>query len=93
METFTLSWRKVHTQNTKRVRKQNHESEKRERGVKEDSSFRLHAPENAVAKLAVPILLEHGTPTISVEIEGYVEEPNVGYRLQLIDHAARHIEK
>ena len=45
------------------------ESGKRERGVKEDSSFRLNAPENTVTKLAVPILLEHGTPNISVEIE------------------------
>jgi len=38
--------------------------------VKEDSSFRLNAPENAVTKLTVPILLEHGTPTISAVIEG-----------------------
>jgi len=52
------------------VRKENHESGKRERGVKEDSFFRLNAPENAVTKLTVPILLEQGTPTISAEIEG-----------------------
>ena len=51
------------------MRKENHESGKRKRGVKEGSSFRLNAPENAVRKLTVPILLEHGTPTISAEIE------------------------
>jgi hypothetical protein len=34
------------------------------------SSFHLSAPETAVGKTKVPILLEHGTPTISVEIEG-----------------------
>ena len=53
------------------MRKEN-ESGKHEGGVKEDSSFRLNAPENAVTKLTVPvpILLEHGTPTISAIIEG-----------------------
>jgi hypothetical protein len=38
--------------------------------VKDDRSFRLHAPENAVDKPKVPTMLEHGTPTISVEIVG-----------------------
>jgi hypothetical protein len=38
--------------------------------VNEDSSFHLNLPENAVKRPKVPILLEHGTPTISVEIEG-----------------------
>jgi len=64
-----LFGRKVHTQKRKGVRKENHESGKRERGVKEDT-FRLNAPENAVTKLTVPILLEHGTSTTSAEIEG-----------------------
>jgi len=62
--------RNVHTQNRKGVRKENQEARKRERVVKEDSSFRLNAPENAVTKVTVPILLEHGTPNISAEIEG-----------------------
>jgi len=44
-------------------------SGKRERGVKEDSSFHLNAHENAVKISAIP-MLEHGTPTFSVEIEG-----------------------
>ena len=52
------------------MRKENQEARKRERVVKEDSSFRLNAPENAVTKVTVPILLEHGTPNISAEIEG-----------------------
>ena len=69
-ETFALFGRKVHTQNKKGVRKENHESGKRERGVEEGSSFPLNAPENAVTKLMVPILLEHGTRTISAEREG-----------------------
>ena len=38
--------------------------------MNEDSSFHLIAPDNAVAKSTVCVLLEHGTPTISVEIEG-----------------------
>ncbi len=38
--------------------------------MNEDSSFHLNAPDNAVVKSAVCVLLEHGTPTISVEIEG-----------------------
>jgi len=67
-EIFTLLGRKVHTQNKKGVRKEYHESGISERGLKEDSSFRLNAPEIVVTKLTVPILLEHGTPTISAEI-------------------------
>jgi hypothetical protein len=38
--------------------------------VTEDSSFHLTLPENAVKRSKVPILLQHGTSTISVEIEG-----------------------
>ena len=37
--------------------------------MNEDSSFHLNAPDNAVVKSAVFVLLEYGTP-ISVEIEG-----------------------
>ena len=59
----------------KGVPKENHESGKRKTEVKEDSSFCLNAPENAVMKPVVPILLEHGTPTISVEIEGMSRSP------------------
>ena len=39
-------------------------------GVEDDSSFHLTTPENAVKELTVPLLLEHGTPSISVEMEG-----------------------
>jgi len=52
------------------VRKENRESGKRERGVNDDSSFRLNVSENAVSTHTVPIILEHGTPTISADIEG-----------------------
>jgi len=40
------------------------------RGVKEDSSSRLKAPENAVTRPVVSVQLEHGTPFIWVDIEG-----------------------
>ena len=62
--------RKVHTKNEQGVRKENRESGKRERGVNDDSSFRLNVSENAVSTHTVPIILEHGTPTISADIEG-----------------------
>ena len=52
------------------MRKENRESGKRERGVNDDSSFRLNVSENAVSTHTVPIILEHGTPTISADIEG-----------------------
>jgi hypothetical protein len=39
-------------------------------GVKDDSSFHFSVPENAARKVSVPATLEHGTPKISVEIEG-----------------------
>lgn len=38
--------------------------------MNEDSSFHLNAPDSAVVMCTVSILLEHGSPTISVEIEG-----------------------
>jgi hypothetical protein len=41
-----------------------------ERGANEDSSFRLIASDNAVAKSSFAMQLEHGTPTIEVEREG-----------------------
>jgi hypothetical protein len=40
--------------------------------VKEDSSSRLEATVNAVTRPAVSVALEHGTPSISVLIEGKV---------------------
>ena len=40
------------------------------RGVKEDSSWRLVTPENAVVAKAVPMLLERGTPSLTLDIEG-----------------------
>ena len=43
---------------------------KRQRGVKEDSSCRLVTPENAVVAKAVPMLLERGTPSLTLDIEG-----------------------
>ena len=45
---------------------------KRVRGETEDSSLHLYAPENAVKRPTVSILLERGAPSISVEIEGRV---------------------
>jgi hypothetical protein len=36
----------------------------------EDSSFYLIASKTAAGETKVPILLEHGTPNISVEIQG-----------------------
>jgi hypothetical protein len=38
--------------------------------VSEDSSLRLCPSDNAVEKIMVSVLLEHGTPSVSVEIEG-----------------------
>jgi hypothetical protein len=52
------------------VQEENHESGKRVRGVIEDSSLHLNAPKNAVRSHNVSISIEHGAPTISVEIEG-----------------------
>ena len=52
------------TRNKKGRNKGNNESGKRERGVNEDTSFHLNAPDNAVAKSVVCVLLEHGTHTI-----------------------------
>jgi hypothetical protein len=40
------------------------------RGVIEDSSLHLNAPENAVSRHKVSISMEHDAPTISVDIEG-----------------------
>ena len=62
--------RKVHTKNDQGVQKEIRESGKREGGVNDDSSFRLNVSENAVSTHTVPIILEHGTPTISADIEG-----------------------
>jgi hypothetical protein len=56
--------------NKKDSEKGNKASGKLERGVNEDSPFRLTVPDNAVTKSEVAIQLEHGTPTILVEIEG-----------------------
>jgi hypothetical protein len=54
----------------KGVKEGNKESGKLERGANDDSSFHLNAADNAVAKSTVDILLEHGTPTILMQIEG-----------------------
>jgi hypothetical protein len=40
------------------------------RGANEGSSFCLNDPDNAVEKSLVSILLEHGSPSILVEIDG-----------------------
>jgi len=40
--------------------------------VKQDTSSRLEATVNAVTRPAVSVALEHGTPSISVRIEGEV---------------------
>jgi hypothetical protein len=43
---------------------------KRRRGVEDDSYCRLVTPENAVVAKAVPMLLERGTRSLTVDIEG-----------------------
>jgi hypothetical protein len=68
-EAFTSSGTQAHT-HKKVSEKGNKASGKLERGVNEDSSFRLTVPDNAVTKSEVTMQLEHGTPTILVEIEG-----------------------
>jgi hypothetical protein len=40
------------------------------RDENEGSSFRLNAPDKVAEKSLVSILLEHGAPTVCVEIEG-----------------------
>jgi hypothetical protein len=60
--------------------------------VNEDSSFHLNAPDSAVVMCTVSILLEHGTPTISLEIEGLSRSLIFEHRFQRIDTAAKHIE-
>jgi hypothetical protein len=52
------------------VREENRESGKRKRGVNDDSSFRLNVPKNAARNCKALIILEHGMPTVSVDIEG-----------------------
>ena len=48
----------------------NKEPGKHERGVSEDSSLHLNTPEKAVMASLSSVLLEQGTPSISVDIEG-----------------------
>jgi hypothetical protein len=55
-------------QNQAQFTKGNKKSRKRERGVSEGSSLRLKTPENAVMAPSVSVLLEHGTPSITVDI-------------------------
>jgi hypothetical protein len=56
-------------QNEKGVWKENHEPGKAERGVNEDISFHLNAPENAFRIHQVFITMEYAVPTRSVEID------------------------
>ena len=58
-----------HIKRTGSAKRKQRISETRERGVNDDSSFRLNVSEN-VSTHTVHIILEHGTPTISVCIEG-----------------------
>ena len=46
------------------------DSGKRVRGESDDSFLYLDAPEKAVVRPTVTVLLEQGTPTVSLEIEG-----------------------
>jgi hypothetical protein len=50
--------------------KTSEKSGKRIRGEEEDSSFHLSAPDDAVTKSPVSVMLEQCTPIISIEIEG-----------------------
>jgi hypothetical protein len=51
---------------TKDSRNYSNSSGKRQKGVKDDSSFRLDAYVNAVTKPKVSVALEPGTPSFSV---------------------------
>jgi hypothetical protein len=76
-EALTFPWRRFKAESRKWFQEGRQEAGKWERGVREDSSFRLIAPETAVEKPKVPILWEHGTSTISVEIEGLARRLNL----------------
>ena len=65
-----------------------HESGKQELGGYDDSSFHLNLPGNAVKRPRVPIVLENGSPNISVEIEGISRS----HWLQHINIATGHIK-
>jgi len=58
------------TQNRKGSEQPSHKPGKRELVTNDDSFFHLNLSKNAVKRTKFPIQLEHGTPTISVEIEG-----------------------
>ena len=62
-------------------------------GVNDDSAFRLDAPENAVGNHKVPIILQHGSPIVSVDIEGITRSMILDTGFEYFHHAHRHIER
>ena len=69
-ETSKLTQREASERDyTARYERNTHEG-KRVRGESGDSSLHLGVPENAVGKTNIAVLLEHGAPSITLEIEG-----------------------
>jgi len=69
-EAFAFAGEKVTPSKRSGSQRERENSRKRVRGENEGSSFHLNAPENAAMKSVVSIVLEKGTPTVRVEIEG-----------------------
>jgi len=69
-EAFTFPGEKVTPSKRSGSQREREKSGKRVRGENEGSSFHLDAPDNAAMKSMVSIVLEQGTPTVRVEIEG-----------------------
>ena len=68
-ETFVVPWEKTCTREQARNQEGSSDFGKRREGVKEDSSFHLRSPDNAVTTPTVKILVECGTPSVLVNIE------------------------
>ena len=69
-EAFAFLGEKVASSKRSGSQREREKSGKRVRGANEGSPFHLDAPGNAATKSLVFIVLEKGTPTVRVEIEG-----------------------
>jgi hypothetical protein len=69
-EAFAFPGDKVTPSKRSGSQRETEKSGKRVRGENEGSSFHLNAPDKAAMKSLVSIVLEQGTPTVRVEIEG-----------------------
>jgi len=69
-EAFAFPGEKVTPSKSSGSQREREKSGKRVRGENEGSSFHLDAPDNAAMKSLVSIVLQQGTPTVQVEIEG-----------------------